>query len=454
MGIIREFANRFLVAREYSFLKESQWYSPELLIELQNKKLSKLLIHAATNVPYYSALSDQLQQISNSKHPISYIADLPIVTRDILRQQGNEFKAKNYKSTSRQLIKTGGTTGQPLTLYIDNRLKVLNHAIERRGDYEWAMIPPRSKKAIIWGQPPKRSYNLTGWMKKLKENVQGSIHRRWRFYISRITDEELADQALRIAALKPDMLLGYASMLTRLATYMTEHQEVEIQPRVVLSTAETLSLDRKELMQKAFGCRIANRYSMAEFGTVASECPAGCLHSHAERVIVEVVRNGESVADGQEGEFVITDLDNYAYPLIRYATGDIGAIHTEPCNCGRGLPVLRSIDGRIVDYISSSSLSVPLLGNHLIRCFTKDDKIAKRIRQVQVEQREVDKLEVTIVCKENCCLDLISEEKLKQFMVDEYFASTSMQISFCYADRVNTTAAGKTPFFINYISRS
>src|SRR5262249_7461810 len=94
-----------------------------------------------------------------------------------------------------------------------------------------------------------------------------------------------------------------------------------------------------------FGCPIGVEYGCRDGGTVANECPAGGLHIAAEGMIVEVI----------DGEIVLTNLHTFAMPIIRYRTGDVGALEPTPCSCGRGLPRLRGVEGRQTDFLVTPS---------------------------------------------------------------------------------------------------
>jgi len=101
-----------------------------------------------------------------------------------------------------------------------------------------------------------------------------------------------------------------------------------------------------------FGCPVANGYGGRDAGFIAHECPHGRLHITAEDIIVEVLGpDGELLPDGEMGEIVVTHLRSGDFPFIRYRTGDVGALDTEPCTCGRHLPVLKEIHGRTTDFL-------------------------------------------------------------------------------------------------------
>ena len=101
-----------------------------------------------------------------------------------------------------------------------------------------------------------------------------------------------------------------------------------------------------------FGCRVANGYGGRDAGFIAHECPEGGMHITAEDIIIEMVdAQGASVPSGVAGEIVVTHLATGDFPFVRYRTGDLGVLDDRHCACGRGLPLLREIQGRTTDFL-------------------------------------------------------------------------------------------------------
>jgi phenylacetate-CoA ligase len=121
---------------------------------------------------------------------------------------------------------------------------------------------------------------------------------------------------------------------------------------VAFVTAERLYDDQRADIGRVFGCRVANGYGGRDAGFIAHECPAGGMHITAEDIIVAILgADGRPVPRGQAGEIVVTHLATGDFPFIRYRTGDIGVLGTQPCGCGRGLPLLQEIQGRSTDFL-------------------------------------------------------------------------------------------------------
>ena len=121
--------------------------------------------------------------------------------------------------------------------------------------------------------------------------------------------------------------------------------------RAVICTAEPLYPFQRKEIEAAFGCPVVNEYGSTEGGVYAFQCPQGNMHLMAENAYVEFIKDGQPVEPEEVGEIVVTTLGNYACPLIRYRLGDMGSYSSETCPCGRGLPLLASVEGRQHDTI-------------------------------------------------------------------------------------------------------
>jgi phenylacetate-CoA ligase len=120
------------------------------------------------------------------------------------------------------------------------------------------------------------------------------------------------------------------------------------------STAEVLYAHQKEIISKSFGgIPVADGYGSREGGFISHECPKGSMHVIDQNVIVEYLHGDKPVGPGEDGEIVVTHLDNWAMPFIRYRTGDVAQFDKERCNCGRNLSTMKKIKGRTTDFIVS-----------------------------------------------------------------------------------------------------
>jgi len=210
-----------------------------------------------------------------------------------------------------------------------------------------------------------------------------------------INEDILREYVTKIKGYNPKFLRGYASALYLLARFISKG---EIQPQWVITTAETLTDEMRKEIEKKFQCEVFDGYG-GEGGANANECPTHeGYHISMEGVVMEFLRNGESVSSGETGEIVVTDLNNYAMPFIRYRIGDLGVPIDEKCTCRRGLPMLKRIEGRVSDIIVTPS------GKIITRPSFFGSSSIKKINglvEYQIVQEKIDRVTINIVGDEN-----------------------------------------------------
>jgi phenylacetate-CoA ligase len=204
---------------------------------------------------------------------------------------------------------------------------------------------------------------------------------------------DVARQVEWLRSVDPDYLLVYPTNLSALLDQFERRGLRLPRLRQIRTIAETLTPAIRETAQRVFGAGIADTYSSEEVGIIALQCPqSGVYHVMAESLIVEVLdEQGEACVAGQVGRVVVTDLHNFATPLVRYDLGDYAEM-ADPCPCGRGLPALKRIVGRSRNMVRlpDGRSFWPLVGYH------RYAEIAP-IRQFQLVQRERETIEVRLV---------------------------------------------------------
>jgi len=189
---------------------------------------------------------------------------------------------------------------------------------------------------------------------------------------------------------RPVYLYGYASSCESLARHVLEREAKDVRFRAVLTSSETLFARQRALIERAFGCRVHDSYGSAEMVALATECEHSRLHVSPEVGVVEVLRDGRPVGEGDVGELVCTGLLNSAMPLIRYRTGDAAVRSSSPCPCGRPLPILERIEGRVDD----------LLWTRDGRAIGRLDPVFKGVEHVaesQIVQEDLGRIRVRLV---------------------------------------------------------
>lgn len=196
------------------------------------------------------------------------------------------------------------------------------------------------------------------------------------------------------------MLFGYPSSLSLIARHARSKgiSMDDLGIKVAFVTSERLYEEQRNIIEEVFGCPVANGYGSRDAGFIAHQCPKGSMHLTAEDIIVEIIgQDGQPVPNGQAGEIVVTHMATGDFPFIRYRTGDIAIMDDKPCSCGRGLPVMKEIQGRATDFVLAKDGTV-MHGLALI--YTLRD--IPGMSAFKVIQESLEHTRVLIVPSANC----------------------------------------------------
>jgi phenylacetate-CoA ligase len=326
-------------------LEDSQWWPAERLRGLQAERLRALLSRAAEHVPYYKALFQRLDFRPQDVRSVDDLRRLPLLTKADIR--ANTEAMKSVRAQGLKRFNTGGSSGEPLVFYIGNE-RVSHDVAAKWRATRWWDVDIGDKEIVVWGSP-------------IELGAQDRV-RLWRDRLLRtrllpafeMTDAKLDGFVDAIAAFRPRMLFGYPSSLSQIAKHAAKRGRdlTRLGIRVAFVTSERLYDEQRALIESTFGCKVANGYGGRDAGFIAHQCPHGSMHITAEDIIVETIDGqGNAVGPGTAGEIVVTHLATQDFPFIRYRTGDVGVLDDAPCACGRGLPVLKEIQGRSTDFI-------------------------------------------------------------------------------------------------------
>jgi phenylacetate-CoA ligase len=333
-------------------LEQSQWWPEARLAALQLERLKALLAHAAQHVPYYRTL---LQRIGFEPRDLATLADLrrlPLLTKADIRADPDLFKSDVATTLTRS--NTGGSSGEPLVFYLGKERVSHDVAAKWRATRWWG-VDIGDREFVVWGSPIE-----LGAQDRLR-GLRDGILRTTLLPAFEMSEAKLDAFVRAIRAARPRMLFGYPSALAHIARHAVARgaRMDGLGIRVATVTSEKLYDDQRAAIEDVFGCPVANSYGGRDAGFVAHECPAGSMHITAEDIIVETVDPlGQPVAAGEPGEIVVTHLATRDFPFVRYRTGDIGVLHSGACACGRGLPVLKEIQGRSTDFVVASNGTV------------------------------------------------------------------------------------------------
>jgi phenylacetate-CoA ligase len=286
---------------------------------------------------------------------------------------------------------TSGTTGKPLNLWwsrptvrawyalFEARVRIW-HGVSRRDN--WAILGGQLVTPFHQNRPPFWVWNAAS-----HQLYMSSYH---------LSPDYIPAYLEALRQYHVDYVLGYASSMYALAQAVLEKGLNAPPLRVAISNAEPLYEHQRKSIAQAFQCPVRDTYGMSEIACAASECHAGTLHIWPEVGIIEALHNDteELVPTGQTGRFICTGLLNADMPLVRYEVGDHGALAAEvegsSCACGRTLPVLQKVEGRLDDVILTRD------GRRVGRL----DPVFKTdlpIREAQIIQESLDSIRVRFV---------------------------------------------------------
>lgn len=326
-------------------LEQSQWWPAERIAEYQAQRLRAFLIDIGHRVPYYRNLFAECGFDPAAVRGVDDLQRLPLLGKPEIRAHLEQMKADGHGALTR--YNTGGSSGEPLIFYIGKARKSHDVAAKWRATRWWG-VDIGDPEMVVWGSP-------------VELGAQDRL-RQWRDRLMRsellpafeMSADNLDRFVQRIRESRPAMLFGYPSSLTLIA----EHARRSGSPlddlgiRVVFVTSEKLYPEQRQALTRAFACPVANGYGARDAGFIAHECPSGQLHISAEDIVVETLRaDGGAAAPGEPGEIAVTHMATRDFPLVRYRTGDVGVLGAASCPCGRGLPVLKEVQGRSTDFI-------------------------------------------------------------------------------------------------------
>jgi phenylacetate-CoA ligase len=326
-------------------MEQTQWWPRQRIEALQLQRLRALLLHASEHVPYYRQLYARIDFDASRVKDLRDLRCLPILCKTDINDHRDEF----FSETSRglQRFNTGGSSGEPLIFYLGKERISHDVAAKWRATRWWG-VDIGDREAVMWGSPIELQAQ-DRWRARRDRLMRSDLLPAFDLSAKRL-DEYLA----RLRRQRPAMLFGYPSVMCLLVQHARLRNLAldKLGVQVIFVTAERLYDEQRSLLTAAFAAPVANGYGGRDSGFLAHECPEGGMHITAEDVVIEILDpQGNAVAPGQSGAIVVTHLASSDFPFIRYATGDIGALDPQACRCGRGLPLLKRVEGRVTDFV-------------------------------------------------------------------------------------------------------
>lgn len=337
--------NTVAVRRE---LEESQWWSRVQLEELRLVRLRALLQQAYRHVPYYRQVLDEAGMVDGAIDALSDLQKLPLLTKALIRANSENLKSTQARGLSR--FNTGGSSGEPLIFWIGKQRVSHDVAAKWRATRWWG-VDIGDREAVVWGSPIE-----LGAQDRLRV-LRDRLMRTQLLPAFEMSEAKLDDFIASLRRVRPRMVFGYPSSISVIARHAAARAQRldDLGCKVVFVTSERLYDHQRAAIEQAFACPVANGYGGRDAGFIAHQCPAGGMHITAEDIIVEIIDEaGQVLPVGQAGEVVVTHFATGDYPFIRYRTGDVATLDDRSCSCGRGLPLLKEIQGRTTDFVMAA----------------------------------------------------------------------------------------------------
>lgn len=423
------------LASQVERLMVSQWEAASGLEIQQRERLHRLAEYAARHSPLIRQRLAEAALTPTELATPGGLARMPLLRRRDLQLAAKQLYCAEVPPEHGEVhnLRTSGSTGEPVvvrrTVLTDFHWNALTmrdhlwHEIEFSGRFS-AVRPtlPNHVRLPNWG-PPTSLLFRTGAAEAIPVAAEARQQAQWLLEFS------------------PQVLLSFPSVAEAIAGHLRESGRRLPELRRVKSIGETLSPRLREAIQTGLGAPIVDIYSSHEVGIIAVQCPQSSLyHVMAENLIVEVLNeDGGPCAEGEAGRVAITDLHNYATPMIRYEIGD----WAEPgglCPCGRGLSTLRRILGRERNLVKmpDGTRRYPLVG------FVRFREVAP-VLQYQFIQHALDRLEMRLVTETP--LRAAQEEDLAAIVRKALGFSFALDFTY-FPERLPRSPSGKFEEFV------
>lgn len=426
-----QYLRREPVLRVLRELERSQWFSRDELQDLQWRKMKRIVAYAYENVTFYRKLYEK-----HGIHPEDIkthrdINSLPITDRKMLQENLGDLmgrKGASYPS------RTAGTTGESLKLQMDNMSWAYHHANIFR-TLSWFGVEPRAPEARIWG----RRIDLTARKKMLLKDY---LFNRLRINAFDI-DREALPYARKLLRFKPHFIYGYPSAIVHFAERIKLSNTNFPSIKVVACSAEQLTVYQREMIEGFFNVKVTDIYGAAEVGIIASQCPLGGRHIPAESIWIDIENEQEFSSGQKTGDIILTDLNNFTMPIIRYSIGDRGILEPGICACGRGLPLLGDFNGRTLEFIETQD-GRKVNSAMIYYLFKGLEARGARVKQYQLVQKKPDYF----------CIKILRQDQLKEsdrrYLVEtlKYYVGENIKVLVEEVNSIPPSASGKYQIFI------
>lgn len=422
-------------AKRRAWLAQTQYYSDEQLKQVQLELLQYLIRHAYETVPYYKKYMQEKGFDPRDIRSLEDIERFPIITKADLKREGAAFVSTKFKDKRMRTVHTGGTTGATLPIRRDLRSIQNEHAFVRR-QFDWASVGMSEPIAYLTWRRVATVHDkerLYGYDAALKELHLSTIN---------LSESNIEPFAEAMRKYKVVALNAYPSAAYFMAKGLLEKNKT-FPLKAVLTTSETLEPSQRQVIEKAFQCRVFDYYGSAERVCYIHTCEKGSYHILPEYGLTELI---PAAAPNEEcSRVVATGFWNLAMPLIRYDIGDLVVPCQGSCSCGRAFPMVKRIIGREGTYIKTPSGRI--LGAMAIEYILA--RVLYSMYKMPILEGQIIQEKENLIVLEFVAMDTFTpedENRLLGLLREEI--PSEMEVSVRRIDKMRQTVSGKYLSFV------
>ena len=416
----------FRVLQRYRFYQKSQFWTKKQIDTYQNRKLIKLVQHAGKHVLYYRDLFKKINFDINKFRGREDLTHIPLLDKETVRSCKEKLVSDNAAKFGITWDSTSGSTGTPLHFILDNSVQANKIAALLRS-YHWAGY-----------RLGKRTFSIQSYYFPKVDYKFNTFYNILRFDSNRLSRESALRAILKINKQKPKFFMGFPFDLLMLATFAHEAGLEIHAPQSIVTYGETLSDEKRNLLEKSYKCKIYDFFSMHECAAMVSECEHGNLH------LIEDFAYHEIIEEEGMSKLVGTNLYNFSMPLIRYKIDDIVVPETDttPCKCGRNFRIVKKILGKQCDYIETPD------GRILGAVMSHSIDNAQGVICSQLIQNSIFDIDVKLLTDSS--YDRNSQQELERGLRKRL--GNEIELKFMQVSQLEKLEkGGKTPFIISKI---
>jgi phenylacetate-CoA ligase len=426
-----------------NYQKTLQWdnFSEKEVNQKQEKLLEDILLYSYQQIPYYKKIFDQIDLISNNQVDLDMFNQIPILTKDMIRENFNDLLAPNWKELGGEENTSGGSTGEPVKFIQGKNYKAWNYYASKLYYNKMLGKEMGEKEANIWGSERDILRGNIG----LDAKITNFLYNRIFLNSFTLTEEKLFSFVEKINKFKPKSMWCYVESLFELAKFIKENNLKIHSPEIIISTAGTLTPEVRDFVEEVFETKVYNQYGSREVGPIACQCKEHKnMHTFPWANYVEIVdEKNKPVKPSEEGYVLVSTLTNKCMPLIRYKIGDMAIkAKSNKCTCGRNTAKIKEVTGRVISHFYNND-GTKVHGQYFIHLFYFQDWVKK----FQVLQEEYDKVVCRVVKEKEPNQEDIKkiENKIKKVMGE------NCQVEFSFVKGINPSKSGKYLYTISRV---